>query len=69
MIQNNEGRKDKRLWTENEEGDKVEFHQFLTGYEESEYITGDITWENANMRTVPFCTVPMPSPVSLRKNF
>ena len=43
VIQNNEGRKDKRLWTENEEGDKVEFHQFLTGYEESEYITGDIS--------------------------
>lgn len=43
VIKNNEGRKDKRLWTENEEGDKVEFHQFLTGYEESEYITGDIS--------------------------
>ena len=42
VIANNEGRKAKTLWTENEEGTKVHFRQFLNGYEEAEYITGEI---------------------------
>ncbi|MDD3337875.1 MAG: DNA helicase PcrA [Lachnospiraceae bacterium] len=42
VIQNNEGRKDKTLWTDNEEGVPVTFEQFMNGYEEAEYIAGDI---------------------------
>ncbi len=31
VIRYNEGRKDKKLWTENEDGEKVHFSQFDTG--------------------------------------
>lgn len=36
------GRKEKALWTENEEGEPVYFQQFQNGYDEAEYITGEI---------------------------
>ncbi|MDO4275571.1 MAG: DNA helicase PcrA [Eubacteriales bacterium] len=42
VISNNTERKPKTLWTENEEGEKVHFRQFLNGYEEAEYVTGEI---------------------------
>ncbi len=42
VIKNNHGRKDKTLWTDNEEGAPLHFRQFLSGYEEAEYIAGDI---------------------------
>lgn len=42
VIRNNHGRKDKSLWTENGEGEKIDFHQFDTAYDEAEYIVGDI---------------------------
>ncbi|MDO4617660.1 MAG: DNA helicase PcrA [Lachnospiraceae bacterium] len=43
VIGNNIGRKAKRLWTENGEGEKVRFRQFQNGYEEAEFIAGDIS--------------------------
>ena len=42
VIQNNVGRKSKTLWTENEEGEKIRFRQFMNAYEEAEYICGEI---------------------------
>lgn len=42
VIQNNTERKAKTLWTENEEGSKVHLRQFLNGFEEAEYVVGDI---------------------------
>lgn len=42
VIQNNYGRKDKSLWTDNDEGDFVEFSQFDTEYEEAENVVSDI---------------------------
>lgn len=42
VIANNRGRKEKALWTENEQGQPIIFQQFQTGYEEAEYITGEI---------------------------
>ena len=42
VISNNKGRKEKRLWTEKEEGEKIRLRQFLTGYEEAEFVAGDI---------------------------
>ena len=42
VIRNNRGRKSKTLWTENEKGDPIHLRQFLTGFEEAEYIVGDI---------------------------
>jgi len=42
VISNNRGRKEKKLWTENEHGRPIVFRQFQTGYDEAEYITGDI---------------------------
>ena len=42
VIAHNRGRKEKALWTENGEGEPVFFQQFQTGYDEAEYITGEI---------------------------
>ena len=42
VIKNNEGRKRKTLWTANGDGEPIVFQQFMTAYEEAEYIAGDI---------------------------
>ena len=42
MIRNNNGRKEKFLWTDNGEGEKLELRQFDTAYDEAEYIVSDI---------------------------
>ncbi len=42
VIRNNYGRKDKSLWTENGEGDKIRLRQFESGYEEAEFVARDI---------------------------
>ena len=42
VIANNAARKEKRLWTENPEGEKIHFRQFMNGFEEAEYVIGDI---------------------------
>lgn len=42
VIRNNQGRKDKTLWTANGEGSKVRYRQFDQAYEEAEYIIKDI---------------------------
>lgn len=43
VIRNNLGRKSKTLWTANEEGQLLHFRQFQNGFEEAEYIAGDIS--------------------------
>ena len=48
VISNNVGRKDKQLWTDNGEGEKIKFCQFDTGYDEAEYIADDIEREVRN---------------------
>ena len=42
VIQNNRKRKEKTLWTRQEEGELVHFRQFETAYEEAEFIAEDI---------------------------
>ena len=42
VIANNVGRKDKALWTDNGTGEKINFEQLESGYEEADYITRDI---------------------------
>ena len=42
VIKHNKGRKAKKLWTENEEGDLIEFHQYGTEYEEARKIIHEI---------------------------
>lgn len=42
VISHNKGRKDKKLWTENEEGDKIQFKEFDSGYDEADFIARDI---------------------------
>ncbi len=42
VIRNNNGRKEKTLWTSNKEGDKLELRQFDTAYDEAEFIVSDI---------------------------
>ncbi len=42
VIANNVGRKPKRLWTENDEGEKINFQQFDSAYEEADYVINDI---------------------------
>ena len=43
VICHNEGRKEKKLWTANGDGDKERFRQFLNGFEEAEYVAGMIS--------------------------
>ena len=42
VIKNNIGRKDKALWTDKKEGNRIHLRQFDTAYEEAEYIAGDV---------------------------
>ena len=42
VISNNRGRKAKRLWTENGEGDKIRFAQLEDAYEEANFVARDI---------------------------
>lgn len=42
VIANNKGRKEKSLWTEMPEGEKIFFEQFDSAYEEADYIAKDI---------------------------
>ena len=42
VIRNNRGRKEKTLWTENGEGEKIHFRQFDTAYDEAEFVAEDI---------------------------
>lgn len=42
VIRNNIGRKDKALWTDKGEGNRIHFRQFDNAYEEAEYVADDI---------------------------
>lgn len=42
VIRNNYGRKDKTLWTDHGEGEKIHLRQFDSGYDEAAYIAEDI---------------------------
>ncbi|MBR4138763.1 MAG: DNA helicase PcrA [Lachnospiraceae bacterium] len=42
VISNNIGRKDKKLWTQSEDGEGIYFRQFYNGYEEAEYVAEQI---------------------------
>ena len=48
VIRNNQGRKEKTLWTENEEGGKIILSSFESAYEEAEFIASDIERRNRN---------------------
>lgn len=43
VISNNQGRKEKRLWTANDEGEKIALRQFDTAYDEADFVARDIT--------------------------
>lgn len=42
VIHHNTGRKDKKLWTNLGDGEKIIFKQFNTGYDEADYVVNDI---------------------------
>ena len=42
VIANNVGRKEKALWTDNGKGEKIDFEQLDSGYEEADYVARDI---------------------------
>ncbi|MDD7048359.1 MAG: DNA helicase PcrA [Lachnospiraceae bacterium] len=42
VISNNSGRKEKKLWTDNGQGTRVRFREFQTGYDEAEFVAGEI---------------------------
>ncbi len=48
VIRNNQGRKDKTLWTANGEGEPVVFHQYEHAYEEADGIVRDILKDGRN---------------------
>ena len=52
VIVNNKGRKYKKLWTENVQGELVHFNQYDTEYEEAEGVVSRINF--LNMRGIPY---------------
>ncbi len=42
VIKHNEGRKEKKLWTENHEGEQITLHQADDQYQEADYIASEI---------------------------
>lgn len=56
VISNNQGRKSKTLWTDNEEGEPIHFTQFDTDFEEADSITSEIksTVENTDAKYSDF---------------
>ena len=42
VIHHNQGRKEKRLWTDNGAGAPVRFRQFMNAFEEAEHVIGNI---------------------------
>lgn len=50
VIHNNEGRKDKVLWTEKEDGDRLQFKQYENEYQEADMIAYYILEEKAKNR-------------------
>lgn len=42
VIRNNKGRKEKTLWTDNGDGDRIRLGLFDTGYDEADFIASDI---------------------------
>lgn len=42
VIQNNKGRKNKKLWTSNDIGDKIVFHQYQSEYDEAFQVVDEI---------------------------
>lgn len=42
VISNNVGRKEKKLWTQAKDGDKIFFEQFDSAYEEADFVSRDI---------------------------
>ena len=42
VIANNKGRKEKKLWTQMEDGEKIFFEQFDSAFEEADFIARDI---------------------------
>lgn len=71
VIANNYGRKEKALWTQNDAGDKVQFCQFDSGFDEAEFVASDIQKKYAAaasaIRTLPYYTGQTHSRVCLKK--
>ena len=42
VIRNNKGRKEKTLWTSNEDGEKIAFHQYQNEYDEAYQVVNEI---------------------------
>ncbi|MGN1157142.1 MAG: DNA helicase PcrA [Agathobacter sp.] len=57
VIANNVGRKEKSLWTNNGEGDKIVFEQLESGYEEADYVTRDIVRKVRNGYSYKDCAI------------
>lgn len=57
IIRNNQGRKDKTLFTENENGPQVRFCQYDTAYDEADAIARDIKQQKENGCSFQDCAV------------
>lgn len=48
VIKNNTGRKEKTLWTDHGNGNRIHFRQFDNAYEEAEFVADDIAGKKRN---------------------
>ena len=67
VIRHNKGRKEKRLWTDKGQGERVKFCLFDNAYEEAEGVVGGVRraveQDDSRTATARFCTGPMRNPV------
>lgn len=65
MIANNKGRKEKKLWTENQKGELVHFKQYDTEYDEADGVVSRINFlamREYSIKTWLFYIEQTPSP-------
>ena len=71
MIQNNQNRQAKTLWTENREGDKITYYRAQSETDEAILSFAELKQRSliiiANMVILRFCTEPMRSRGRLKK--
>ncbi len=70
VIENNRGRKGKKLWTDREDGDKIKYYRADTEKDEARYVAEEIDLLKDATRstaTLPFSTEPTPNPGILKR--
>lgn len=73
VIQNNQNRKDKKLWTQNDSGEKITYYRGDNERDEARFIVSEIQQKNKNKNVITVISLfyigPMPNLVWLKKRY